>query len=69
MDCLKFYWVGNKYFFVTIDVSGVPNLYMIETIDNAKLATTVNNAWDRLGHTEQLNTMVQVNTSGEESRV
>lgn len=40
---------------------------MIETVHSVKLAQTVNSSWERLGHTNKLNVMLQVNTSGEDS--
>ena len=49
-------------------IPGVPNLFMVETLDSAKLATAVTDAWGRLQMPEKLKVMVQVNTSGEESR-
>lgn len=45
----------------------VPNLYMVETIDSAKLADAVNSSWERLEKKTKLKIMVQINTSGEES--
>ena len=47
----------------------VPNLYMLETIDSAKLANTVNAAWLKLNKPEKLKVYAQINTSGEESKV
>ena len=45
----------------------VPNLAMVETIDSSKLAAQLNRAWAaRSG--DPLPVMVQINTSGEESR-
>ncbi|CAB1330260.1 unnamed protein product [Coregonus sp. 'balchen'] len=49
---------------------GVPNLFMVETVDSAKLADKVNSSWQRLraASTHKLKIMVQINTSGEESK-
>lgn len=47
--------------------TGVPNLFMIETVDSAKLATTLNSSWEKQNRAKPLNVMVQVNTSKEES--
>lgn len=47
--------------------TGVPNLFMIETVDSAKLATTLNSSWEKQNRVKPLNVMVQVNTSKEES--
>uniref|UniRef100_A0A6Q2Z634 Pyridoxal phosphate homeostasis protein n=1 Tax=Esox lucius TaxID=8010 RepID=A0A6Q2Z634_ESOLU len=49
---------------------GVPNLFMVETVDSVKLADKVNSSWQRLraASTRRLKVMVQINTSGEESK-
>lgn len=44
----------------------VPGLYIIETIDNEKLANAVNDGWKKLNKDNKLKVMVQVNTSKEE---
>ena len=44
-----------------------PNLYMVETVDSQKLSDALNSSWSKLAKPNKLNTMVQVNTSGEES--
>lgn len=46
----------------------VPNLYMVHTIDTTKLATALNNSWEKQNKSVKLKVMVQVNTSGEESK-
>lgn len=50
--------------------SGVPNLFLVETVDSMKLADKVNNSWQRLrgASAQRLKVMVQINTSGEQSR-
>ena len=48
-------------------VTGVPGLAAIETVDSAKLANKLNNAVKELERAP-LGVMVQVNTSGEESK-
>jgi len=45
-----------------------PNLYMVETVDSAKLADALNSSWIKLEKPNKLKTMVQINTSGEESK-
>ncbi|GIL44214.1 hypothetical protein Vafri_1741 [Volvox africanus] len=49
-------------------VETVPNLAMVETVDSTKLADKLNRAVEVAGRTEPLRVMVQVNTSGEESK-
>ena len=46
--------------------SGVPNLFMVETVDNVKLASALNSSWSKQNKPTPLNVMVQVNTSQEE---
>uniref|UniRef100_A0A667X0V1 Pyridoxal phosphate homeostasis protein n=1 Tax=Myripristis murdjan TaxID=586833 RepID=A0A667X0V1_9TELE len=49
---------------------GVPNLFMVETVDSVKLADKVNSSWQRVraASTQRLKIMVQINTSGEQSK-
>lgn len=42
---------------------------MVETIPSEKIATAINVSWERLKRPEKLKVMVQVNTSGEESKI
>lgn len=46
----------------------VPNLFMLETVDSVKLADRVNSSWQKKGSPQKLKVMVQVNTSGEDSK-
>lgn len=48
--------------------TAIPNLHMVETVDSKKLADCLNKAWESTGKQDQLNIMVQVNTSQEESK-
>ncbi|GJP53242.1 hypothetical protein CLOM_g12417 [Closterium sp. NIES-68] len=48
-------------------VSGVPNLYMVETVDSSRIANYLNKAVAAVGR-PPLRVLVQVNTSGEESK-
>lgn len=41
---------------------------MLETLDSVKLADKVNSSWQKKGSPERLKVMVQINTSGEESK-
>ncbi|KAG2444301.1 hypothetical protein HXX76_001058 [Chlamydomonas incerta] len=50
-------------------IEGVPSLAMVETVDSAKLADKLNKVLEGVsGRTGPLAVMVQVNTSGEESK-
>ncbi|TMW60105.1 hypothetical protein Poli38472_000147 [Pythium oligandrum] len=48
-------------------VRDVPNLFLVETVDSAKIATALNKASEEF-RSSQLNVMVQVNTSEEEQK-
>lgn len=41
---------------------------MLETVDSVKLADRVNSSWQKKGSPQRLKVMVQVNTSGEDSK-
>lgn len=47
---------------------GVPNLYLMESVDREKTASALNKAVSAVGRSEKLKVTVQVNTSGEESK-
>jgi len=50
------------------NVVAIPNLFMVETVDSTKLATALDNAWQKLAdQSKRLKVMVQVNTSREPS--
>lgn len=49
-------------------VQSIPNLYSVETVDSQKIANHLNRACEGAERDELLKVMVQVNTSGEESK-
>ncbi|KAF8940007.1 hypothetical protein BGZ58_008052 [Dissophora ornata] len=49
-------------------VAGIPNLFVVETVDNAKKASTLDKACAAASRPEPLRIFLQVNTSGEESK-
>lgn len=51
-----------------IILTGIPNLYMLHTVDSAKLADIIDKTWFKLAKPEPLKIMIQVNTSGEDSK-
>ena len=68
-DC-QWHFIGhlqsNKANFI---VNGVPNLDFVETVDSEKLASKLNNAVLNSSRKDRpLNVLVQINTSGEESK-
>lgn len=46
----------------------IPNLWMVETIDSTKLASTLHNSWSKTDNTNRLKILIQVNTSGEDTK-
>ena len=46
-------------------VRDVPNLWMVESVDSTKLATTLNSACIKFGRRDKLNVLVEVATSNE----
>ena len=45
-----------------------PGLSVVESVDSEKLATTLDKSWSKTDRGHRLKVMVQVNTSGEESK-
>jgi len=65
---IRWHFIGHLQGNKVRKVTGVPNLFMIETIESVKLAMSVNKAWKANGYSTKLKVMVQVNTSGEENK-
>ncbi|XP_068238066.1 pyridoxal phosphate homeostasis protein isoform X2 [Palaemon carinicauda] len=65
---IKWHMIGPLQSNKVNKVVGVPNLYCIETIHTAKLATAVNNAAGKTLKDQKLAVYIQVNTSGEENK-
>ncbi|GJQ75493.1 hypothetical protein Trydic_g17580 [Trypoxylus dichotomus] len=64
---IKWHFIGNLQMNKVNKLLSLTNLYMIETIDEEKLAAKVNTNWPKYGHPDtRLNIMIQVNTSGED---
>lgn len=64
---IKWHFIGNLQTNKVNKILPLPNLYIIETIDDEKLAAKVNTNWPKYGSPDvKLNVMVQVNTSAEE---
>ncbi|KAG0263500.1 hypothetical protein DFQ27_001752 [Actinomortierella ambigua] len=49
-------------------VAAIPNLFVVETVDSAKKATTLDKACANSGRKEPLRIFLQVNTSGEDTK-
>ncbi|XP_078358533.1 pyridoxal phosphate homeostasis protein-like isoform X2 [Oculina patagonica] len=65
---IRWHFIGHLQTNKCNNIVGVPNLFMIETVDSAKLASTLNSSWSKQNKPQPLNVMVQVNTSKEESK-
>ncbi|KAK0151992.1 Pyridoxal phosphate homeostasis protein [Merluccius polli] len=62
---IKWHFIGHLQKNNVNKLLGVPNLFMVETVDSAKLADKVNSSWQRVraASTQRLRIMVQINTS------
>uniref|UniRef100_A0A4W6FJI6 Pyridoxal phosphate homeostasis protein n=1 Tax=Lates calcarifer TaxID=8187 RepID=A0A4W6FJI6_LATCA len=67
---IKWHFIGHLQKNNVNKLLGVPNLFLVETVDSAKLADRVNSSWQRIrgASTQRLKVMVQINTSGEQSK-
>lgn len=64
---IKWHFIGHLQSNKINKVLALPNLYLIETVHNEKLAEQLNKHWPRFtAEGQKLNVMVQVNISGEE---
>ncbi|GAB6023309.1 hypothetical protein CHUAL_008112 [Chamberlinius hualienensis] len=69
-NCKEIRWhlIGHLQSNKSAKLLAVPNLYMIETVDSNKLASVLNSSWEKFKKPEPLNVLVQINTSGEDSK-
>ncbi|XP_069872292.1 pyridoxal phosphate homeostasis protein isoform X1 [Dipodomys merriami] len=65
---IKWHFIGHLQKQNVNKLMAVPNLFMLETVDSVKLADKVNSSWQKKSSPERLKVMVQINTSGEESK-
>jgi len=67
---IRWHFIGHLQSNKTNAVTSIPNLWVVETVDSAKLATRLNAGCEKAGRPAEdlLGVMVQVNTSGEESK-
>lgn len=65
---IKWHFIGHLQKQNVNKLMAVPNLSMLETVSSVKLADRVNSSWQKKGCPERLKVMVQVNTSGEDSK-
>ena len=62
---IKWHFIGMFQTKMASSLLRVPHLHMLETLSSKTHADAVNSRWQ---HDEPLNVMVQVNTSGEDSK-
>ncbi|XP_031842316.1 pyridoxal phosphate homeostasis protein [Nomia melanderi] len=71
-NCRNIHWhfIGHLQRNKVNKLLNIPNLYMIETIDNEKIASALNTSWSKFRKQNdlKLKIMVQVNTSKEEGK-
>ncbi|XP_076048743.1 pyridoxal phosphate homeostasis protein [Oratosquilla oratoria] len=65
---IKWHVIGHIQSNKINKVVGIPNLYMVETVDTPKLANAINRAWAKQNKDTKLKVLVQVNTSSEENK-
>ncbi|XP_053407689.1 pyridoxal phosphate homeostasis protein-like [Mercenaria mercenaria] len=65
---IKWHFIGHLQRNKANKVTVLPNLYMVETVDSQKLAQTLNNNWEKFKRPGKLKVMIQINTSGEDSK-
>lgn len=67
---IKWHFIGNLQNNKITKVLKLPNIHMIETVDNQKLATNLNTAWEKIEieNKQPLRVLIQINTSGEEAK-
>ena len=65
---IRWHFIGHLQRNKVNKLTSVTNLFMVETIDSAKLADALNTSCSKANRTNKLKVMVQVNTSGEESK-
>lgn len=67
---IRWHFIGHLQRNKVNKVLSIPNLHIIETIDNEKLATALHNSWPKFRKQDnsKLKVMIQVNTSNEEEK-
>ena len=68
LEDIKWHFIGHLQRNKCNNLTAIPNLHMVQTIDTAKLATALSNSWEKQNKPYRLKVMVQVNTSSEENK-
>jgi hypothetical protein len=65
---IQWHFIGHLQKNKVNKVVSIPNLFMVETVDNVKLASALDAACQRRMYPSRLKVMVQVNTSSEDNK-
>lgn len=65
---IRWHYIGHLQRNKVNKILSVPGIYLVETVDTDKLATTLDAVWKKIQRPQKLKVMVQVNTSGEEGK-
>lgn len=65
---IQWHFIGHLQRNKVNKLVGVPNLYMVETVDSEKIADVLNKNWEKLQHSEKLKVLVEINTSREKNK-
>ncbi|KAF9435103.1 hypothetical protein BGZ76_006896 [Entomortierella beljakovae] len=65
---IKWHFIGSLQSNKCKIVAAIPNLFVVETVDSSKKASTLNKACATAARTEPLRIFLQVNTSGEDTK-
>lgn len=69
---IRWHFIGHLQTNKINKIVNLPNLHMIETVHNAKLAEGLNKAWEKVKaqnpEKQKLNVLIQINTSGEDEK-
>ena len=63
---IRWHFIGHLQSNKSKKLNSIPRLASVQTVDSKKLAGLINKEWEQ---TDKLNVFVQVNTSGEESKL
>ncbi|XP_055593934.1 pyridoxal phosphate homeostasis protein [Uranotaenia lowii] len=69
---IRWHFIGHLQTNKINKIIGLPNLHMIQTVHDIKLADNLNKAWEKVKavdpENQKLNVLVQINTSGEDEK-
>lgn len=69
---IRWHFIGHLQSNKINKIANLPNLHMVQTVHNAKLAEGLNKAWEKVKtekpDKQQLNVLIQINTSGEDEK-